>query len=273
MSALAPPRRDLRRETAAAASAFAAMLARDLLVLRRNPRDVLARTLVQPLLLVFVLGYVQPKVGLGSADAARISTTLLAGMLATAMLTQGIQAVALPLMLELGPMGEIEDRALAPVPLGLVACEKVAVGTLQGLLAALLVCPVALLVPSSAPDARVDWPLLLTLAPLAGLACSSLGLVLATSFDARSAMALFAVLLTPLMFLGCTLYPWSELGTIPWLQALALADPLTYVSEGFRAAVTPVAHLSLVAVYGVLVLTTAGLLAYGTRAFRRRLVE
>ena len=51
-------------------------------------------------------------------------------------------------------------------------------------------------------------------------------------------LALFAVLITPLMWLGCTLFPWSALHVIPWVQDLALADPLTYASEGLRAAVT-----------------------------------
>src|SRR5882757_8407803 len=102
--------------------------------------------------------------------------------------------------------------------------------------------------------------------------CSSLGLFFGTVLDPRSVMALFAILLTPLMYLGCTLYPWSELSTIRWVQVLCLANPVTYVSEGFRAAVTPGHHLSLYVVYPVLAGFTALLLWQGMRHFRRRIV-
>jgi ABC-2 type transport system permease protein len=257
-----------------AAKAFTAMLLRDLTVLRKNPGEFLARTIVQPLLLVFVLGYVNPKIGLGpgGAGATRLATTLVAGMLAIVTLFQGIQGIAIPLVREFGFTREIEDRVLAPLPGSLVALEKVAAGALQGLLAALVVFPIAIFVPVASPHLHINWPVLLTLAPLAALACSSLGLAFGTSFDPRYVMALFAVLLTPLMFLGCTLYSWSALASIRWVQLLSLANPLTYVSEGFRAAVTTSDHLSLLAVYPVLLGFTVLLLSIGLRNFRRRVI-
>jgi ABC-2 type transport system permease protein len=256
-----------------ALAALNGLLLRDLTVLRKSPGEFLARTIVQPLLLVLVLGYINPKIGLGpssGAGAVGLSTTLVAGMLAIVILFQGIQGVAIPLVREFGFTREIEDRVLAPIPVGLVAFEKVVAGALQGLLAALVVFPIAVFVPANAPDLAVDWPVLLTLAPLAALACSSLGLAFGTSFDPRSVMALFAVLLTPIMFLGCTLYPWSSLDSLRWVQLLSLANPLTYVSEGFRAAVTPADHLALPAVYAALVGYAALFLWIGLRNFRRR---
>jgi ABC-2 type transport system permease protein len=75
-----------------------------------------------------------------------------------------------------------------------------------------------------------------------------------------------------MMFLGCTLYPWSSLGSLRWIQILSLANPLTYVSEGFRAAVTSSDHLSLLTIYPVLAGFTAILLWIGLRNFRRRVV-
>jgi ABC-2 type transport system permease protein len=86
-------------------------------------------------------------------------------------------------------------------------------------------------------------------------------------------MALFAVLITPLMWLGCTLFPWSALHVLPWVQVLALADPLTYVSEGLRAAVTSQPHLSLLVVYPVLAATTAFLIWQSTRFFTHRVIS
>jgi len=75
-----------------------------------------------------------------------------------------------------------------------------------------------------------------------------------------------------MMFLGCTLFPWSALDAIPWVQVVALANPLTYVSEGFRAAVTGAPHLSLLAIYPVLIGLTGLMLSQGMRNFRKRVV-
>ncbi|WP_322751605.1 MULTISPECIES: ABC transporter permease [unclassified Frankia] len=259
----------------AASRAVGALLARDLTVLRRQPSNFLARTVVQPLMLLFVLGYVTPKITPGhgtGAQAGDEATTLLAGMLAMVVLFQGIFAVAMPLVQEFGYTREIDDRVLSPIPVGLVAFAKVVAGALQGMLAAVVVFPLAEFVPSARPDVHLHWALLLTLAPIGALMCSSLGLFLGTALDPRSVTALFAIMLTPLLYLGCTLYPWSTLGPIRWVQALSLANPLTYVSEGFRASVTPTHHLSLYIIYPALIGFTALLLWQGIRHFRRRVV-
>lgn len=258
-----------------AARSVAALLMRDLTVLRRRPADFIVRTVVQPALLVFVLGYISPRIVAGpssAAQATQIATTLLAGMLGMAVLFQGIFAVAMPLVQEFGITREIDDRVLSPIPVELVAFAKVLAGALQGLLSALVVFPIAEFVPDGRPDLHLDLPVLLTLAPLGALMCASLGLFFATAFDPRSVTALFAVLITPLLYLGCTLYPWTALHSMRWVQVLSLANPVTYVSEGFRAAVTSSDHLSLFVVYPVLLGFTALLLWQGVRNFRRRVV-
>src|ERR1700745_1487747 len=102
----------LRPARPAARAAFTALLARDFTVLRQHPGVVLARAIVQPLLFVFVLGYVTPRIGLapGSGQGAvALATTLVAGMLAIVVLFQGMQAVAFPLVQEFGYTREIED--------------------------------------------------------------------------------------------------------------------------------------------------------------------
>jgi ABC-2 type transport system permease protein len=252
---------------------FWALLARDFLVLRKQPANFLARTVVQPMMLLFVLGYVTPKITPhGGSNATVQATTLLAGMLAMVVLFQGIFAVAMPLVQEFGYTREIEDRVLSPIPVDLVAFAKVVAGALQGLLAAVVVFPIAELVPAARPDLHLHWAVLLSLAPLGALMCASLGLYFGTAFEARSVMALFAILLTPLLYLGCTLYPWSTLDSIRWVQIVSLANPLTYVSEGFRAAVTPAHHMSLLVVYPALLAFTALLLWQGLRHFRKRVV-
>ncbi len=89
-------------------------------MLRKNLKEFIPRTILQPLLLVFVFTYVFPKIGQGvggaGAAAETFSSVLVAGVVATAILFQGIQAVALPLVQEFGYTREIEDRVLAPLP-------------------------------------------------------------------------------------------------------------------------------------------------------------
>ena len=61
----------------------------------------------------------------------------------------------------------------------------------------------------------------------------------------------------PLTFLGAIYYPWQSLEPIRWLQIAVLVNPLVYMCEGFRAALTPAAHMSLWAIYPALVGFTA----------------
>ena len=81
---------------------------------------------------------------------------------------------------------------------------------------------------------------MLLIGPLAGAA---VGLVLGTAVDARQINVVFAVVLTPLLFTGATFYPWAALDSLRWFQVITLINPLTYVSEGLRAAVTDAPHL------------------------------
>ena len=83
---------------------------------------------------------------------------------------------------------------------------------------------------------HIHWLVLVTLLPLACLMSSALGLTFGTMFDPRTVPMLFGVIVVPITFLGCIYYPWKALSAIRWLQILSLANPLVYISEGFRAA-------------------------------------
>src|SRR5438128_8493718 len=156
---------ELRPSTRAALTAFRALLLRDLQVLRKTFGQFAVRTVMQPLLLVFVFTYVFPKIGEGIGGSARgeagFSTLLVAGVVATSMVFQGIQAVALPLVQEFGYTREIEDRVMAPLPVWAVAVQKIVSGAVQGLLAAMVVFPLAAIVPASPVHLQVHWLLLL----------------------------------------------------------------------------------------------------------------
>jgi ABC-2 type transport system permease protein len=267
---------DRRAGRVGAAGAFGALLLRDLAVLRKNLREFLPRTLLQPLLLVFVFTYVFPKIGQGiGGDAGSesfFSTLLVAGVIATAIFFQGIQSVALPLVQEFGYTREIEDRVLAPLPVSLVAVEKIVAGALQCLLAGLLVFPIAAVVPATPVHLSVHWLILLTMIPLACVMSGSVGLMFGTMFDPRNVPMLFGVIVVPITFLGCTYYTWQSLAAIRWLQVLVPANPLVYLSEGFRAALTGVPHMSLLAVYPVMIAFTALFARVGIAGFKRRVL-
>ena len=101
-------------------------------VLRRQVGQFVVRTVMQPLLFVFVFAYVFPKIGQGFRGAAdrraRSRPCSCPGLIAVAINFQGIQAVALPLVQEFSYSKEIEDRVLAPVPVWMVGFEKIFAG-------------------------------------------------------------------------------------------------------------------------------------------------
>jgi ABC-2 type transport system permease protein len=254
-------------------TAAGALMLRDLSVLRRDWTTFGVRVLMQPLLLIFVFGYVLPKIG-GGVEAG-FANVLVPGVLAMAVIFQGIQAVALPLVQEFGYTKEIEDRVMAPLPTWAVAGEKVAMGALQGIVAAALVFPLAYLLPIG--QVTVSWahPLELIAILILGPAMAGfLGLAIGTRFPPQKVPLIFSVIILPLVFLGAVYYPWEQLHAIRWLQIVSLADPLVYLSEGFRAALTPqFPHMPLGAIYGALVAAIAGLGWLGIRGFYRRVID
>jgi len=89
---------------------FYSMLGRDAHVAGRNFVPLLMQTLLQPLLFVFVFGKVMT--GSGFMPQA-YKSLLLPGIMAISMVLAGIQAVAMPLIVEFQFSREIEDRLLA----------------------------------------------------------------------------------------------------------------------------------------------------------------
>lgn len=254
----------------------AGLWARDFRVLRREWLPFTLRTIMNPLLTVFVFTYVLPRTGenLPAAGAGSFATVLVPGMMAVAMVFTAIAAVALPLSMELGATREIEDRVLSPVPLATVPLAKIAFGAFQGLLAGIVVFPIVTLIPATVVHIHVDsWPMLLLMLSLACWLSSAFGLALGTAVRPQHIGLMFAVILTPLIFLGCVYYPWASLGSIHWLQIAVLANPLMYMSEGLRIALTPdVPHLAPAVTAGMLLLMAVLLTGIGVRGFQKRVV-
>ena len=278
--------KSLRSEAAASRAAFGALLLRDIAVLRKNLSEFIPRTIIQPFLLVFVFLYVFPQIGMGIGGGSgltgesRFAAVLISGVVGLSIMFQGIQAVALPLATEFGYTKEIEDRVLAPLSVSLVAIGKVIVGTIQGFIAAALVFPIAYVIHAKGIQVQlsVHWFILLTLIPIAGIMTSSLGLVLGTRIAPRNIGAMFGFIVLPMTFLGGTYYSWTSLSAIkvfgfPWLQALVCINPLIYVTEGFRAALTTMPHMNLYIIYPVLLAFCGLFLWVGIKGFKKRVLS
>jgi ABC-2 type transport system permease protein len=275
------------------AKTFAAMMAREFRVLRRNAVGTFTRAVMQPLLFVFVFTYVMPKIGGGfmfgggsatatgagaaTASSVNFATILVPGLMASMLLMQGIMAVTFPLVMEFSWQRTIEDRALAPVPIGVLAAQKITAGAAQAFIGALIVFPIVLVVHAAgqAPHVHVtNWPLLVVILVTASLLTASLGLLLGTVMDPRKMQMLFAVILLPATMLGCVYYPWAALHQIRWLQYLVLVNPMVYMSEGLRAVLTPgAAHMAMWAILAVLIGGTVIFGYLGTRTFTRRVLN
>jgi ABC-2 type transport system permease protein len=282
MSTLTAPAR-MRRATgvgssrAASLTAFWSLLLRDLRVLRKNLGVFAVRTVMQPLLLVFVFTYVFPKIGQGvggsASSEAAFSTLLMAGVVATSMIFQGVQAVALPLVQEFGYTREIEDRVMAPLPVWGVAAEKIAAGAVQALIAGLVVFPLAAFIPATPVHLDIHWLFLLTIAPIAAVLSAALGLTMGTKVRPQQVPLLFAIVVLPITFLGAVYYPWSSLAPIRWLQVGVLVNPLVYMCEGFRLSLTTgVDHMPVWAIYVAMIGFTIALAWVGIDGFRRRVL-
>ena len=251
---------------------FFAMLARDAHVARRNFFVLLLQTFLQPLMFVFIFGRVMVRSGY-MPEAYK--SLLLPGIMAISMVFTGVWAVAMPLIAEFQFTREIEDRLLAPMEISWVAVEKVLAGTLQALIAGLVVIPAAWLILRPGVVFSLRTPLIFAcVTVLVALFAACGGLALGCSVNQSHIGLMFSMVLTPMIFFGCTYYPWRALTNFPILQKAVLIHPLVYASEGLRATLVPqFPHLSLVAVLVALTLFDGLLLATGLRQFHRKAVS
>ncbi|MGI8333209.1 ABC transporter permease [Actinomadura scrupuli] len=264
---------------------FVAMMAREVRVMRRSFLSTFLRVILQPLLFVFVFAYVMPKIGTagggamfagGGGGGPTFSTILVPGLIASSIVMQAMMAVIFPLMMELSWQRSITDRALAPLPIPLLAVQKIVSAGLQGLIGGLLVFPAVLFIHAKgqAPSVHIDnWPMFVLVMVAGSLLASSGGLLLGTLIDPQKIQVLFALVLLPMTMLGCVYYPWAALQDIRWLQVVVLINPIVYMSEGLRAVLTPqLEHMPVWVVLIVLVGGTALLCWLAMRTFTRRVL-
>ncbi|HSK27753.1 MAG TPA: ABC transporter permease [Jiangellales bacterium] len=260
----APPRPSVTK-------AFRAVLWRDLYVTGRELPTFVAQVVLQPLFLLFVFGRILTQLGYADESYADL---LFPGIVALTAVLTGVQGTAFPLVIDFSFTKEIEDRLLAPMPVSLVAVEKILFAAGRSLVAALVMFPVGVWVLGSIPWTPGNWPWVAAFLLLGCLLGAAMGLTLGTLVPANRINVVFALVLTPLLFTGCSQYPWPSLESLRWFQLVTALNPMTYVSEGLRGAMTPeVPHIDAWVCLLVLV-GAVGLFGWlGIRGFRRRAID
>jgi ABC-2 type transport system permease protein len=250
---------------------FFAILWRDLFVTGRELPTFLAQVILQPLFMVFVFGKVLTQLGFARPGFAEL---LLPGIIALTVTVTALQGTALPLVIDFSFTKEIEDRLLAPLPTSFVALEKVLFGMLRALIAGAIMFPIGRLVLGTLPFHADRLWILIPFMLLGAVMGAGLGLTLGTLVQPNQISIVFALVLTPLLFTGCSQYPWPSLSSLRWFQILTLLNPLTYMSEGVRAAMVPqVPHMRPWIAVIVLTFATIALVTTGVLGFMRRAID
>jgi len=249
---------------------FGSVLRRDIVVTGKDLVAFLAQVLLQPVFFLFVFGKLLTSLGYTSSG---YSNLLFPGLVALTATVTAIQAMAFPLVAEFSWTKEIEDRLLAPLPLWAVAGEKVVFATLRALVASAVMFPIGIGVLGSIPFRADGLGLLIGVLLLGSLVGACIGMTVGTFVTPTKINIAFALIFTPLLFTGATQYPWPSLGQhLRWFQVLSAANPITYVSEGMRAALVPnIPHIPgwicLLALAGSLaIFGTLGMIGFRHRA-------
>jgi ABC-2 type transport system permease protein len=253
-------------------TAFWALLHRDLYVTGKNALFLLMGTMTQPILVVLVFGNILPRLGL---VAPEFRSVMLPGLMSISILMAGVQGVLMPLSIDLSGSREVDERVLAPLGIVGVAFEKVVAGAVHASVAGLIALPVMTLLMAkvSGMTFTINWVALIPFVVMSGLLSASFGLTLGTSIQPRFSGLLFAIVLGPMMMFGCAYYPWAALKVIGVLQYVFLLNPLVFMSEAMRFAVTPeAAHMPPALLLAGLVGFTAFFTIAGARAFERRTI-
>lgn len=254
------------------ATAFIHLLWRDLWVTLRTWQTFLAMTLLQPIFFLFIFGRLLPM--LGQANAG-YGVLFLPGIISLTTMLTAMQAVSMPLVIEFGYTKEIEDRLLSPLPVWMVALQKMVFAAIRGIIAGVLIVPLGRLILGSGFAISLHyWWLLVIVGVLGSMVGAALGLTLGTNVEPSQIGLMFSVVLTPMLFTGCIYFPWAMLDRVRWFQIITCINPITYSSEGFRASLVP--DLPHMPVWFILVGQVAFLALFsyiGIRGFLRKAID
>ena len=253
-------------------TAFLALLQRDMTVAVRSAAFYLVSALTQPVLVVLVFGNILPRIGL---VADQFKTVMLPGLMSITMLMAGVQGVLMPLMTDLAGTREVDERLLAPIGVRAVALQRIVAGAIHAAVAGLIAGPAMILLMHGVNGLTVNprWLLLLPLVVVSGLLAAAFGLTLGSNVQPRFAGLLFAVVIGPMMLFGCAYYPYASLTVLGPLRVLFLVNPLVFMSEAMRLAVTPdVHHMGLPLLAGGMLVHLLLFGWLGSRSFEKRTI-
>lgn len=257
--------------------AFWHTLRRDIVITARWFLPFLMQVIVLPFSLLFVFGKILP--GVGSTEQM-YPALFLPGVIALTIFMASLQGASVALMLDLGENREIDDRLLAPLPVSLVAVEKIVFTALRSLFAAALTFLLAYVVLGSRYQVRTDsLGLLIFTIVLYAFSSAALGVVIGAAMPVDKIYLLFSFIFSATMYTGCVYYTWSSVSSIKALQIISLFNPLTYASEGFRYSMVPLVHGQAIATLPIgwavvgLVGTFVAFLVLGIWVFRKKVIS
>jgi ABC-2 type transport system permease protein len=260
-----------------ALNAFSAMIRRDMVVTGREFIPFLLQALMQPLFFLFIFGKVLPGIGLAAPGFAAL---MLPGIVALTGMIAAMQGVTLPLVLDLGFAREVDDRLLSPLPVWWIPLEKVLFAAVRGTIASSVIFPLGCWILGSGFAVRADrLGILIGMVILTAFVGATIGLLMGTVIKPEQISLMFTLIFTPLLFTGCTYYPWGALGRIEWFQVVTLFNPLTYAAEGLRYSMVPRINgmdfptLPLGWILFALGLSVLVMFLAGARTFRKRVVN
>jgi ABC-2 type transport system permease protein len=253
-------------------NAFAQLLWRDLWVTYRDWKSFLATSLMQPVFFLFIFGRLLPSLG---QAVTGYSVVILPGVIGLTTLLTSMTAIVIPLAVEFGYTKEIEDRLLSPLPIWGVAIAKLCYAAIRGIVAGAMVFPLGWLILGKGFIVSSDHlGFLLVVSVLGALSGAAVGLTLGTMVPPTKVGLVLPLVLPPLLFTGCVYYPWAQLHILRWYQIVTLFSPLTYSSEGFRAALAP--NLPHLPTMFIILGQTGFLLIFGSlgvRGFKKKALE
>lgn len=116
------------------------------------------------------------------------------------------------------------------------------VGILESFIGGAIILPISLIFMGSRISITMSAsmiPLLILVLILTAIISAALGLLVGTIVKPNQAAAMFPGFLMPVVFLGLIFYTWKQLSSIPVMQVITSADPLTVINEALRGIMTP----------------------------------
>lgn len=209
-------------------SAFAAIYLREMILLRRRAKRLLAGMAVSPLLYLVTFGYALGG-GMRVGEHAYLDF-LLPGLAAMASMTQAF-AMASEINIARFYSRIFEEIQAAPTSRLAYVGGEVCAGLTRVILAVAVILALGLLFGVRLHCGAAFWLAVL----LNGAAFASLAVGLAMLVRSHADQALLNnFVITPMAFLGGTFFPLDKLPD--WLQNLLLLLPLSHASRAIRAA-------------------------------------